>query len=103
MLHKFFICVGFTFFISCNSYDWGHHFTFTNNTGYEVDSLKISIGNEENVLHSDTENEILGNLSVPNSGYPHPVSIILFSNGKKIKIHADSFNCYQCDGSHEYI
>jgi hypothetical protein len=85
--------------------EWGHHFSIANELGIEIDSVKITIGKEVNWLYagSDRQRSMEGNLSVPSKGYPHRVQILIFSKGRKHKLKAEDFNCYNCDGSHEYI
>ncbi len=91
-----------TIFIGCTHSEWGHHFDFTNNTGYEIDSLSITVG-EASTIVLNTEYGMSENLSVPKEGYPHEVKIKIYSNGTTVDLIADSFNCHNCDGSHEYI
>jgi len=92
-------------FISCVRMDWGHHFTFTIELGYDIDSIQVVIGDKENWIYSiENYPDIFeGNLEVPEKGYPHDVQIIVYENNRGHRITADPFNCYNCDGSHEYI
>ncbi|MEM6264043.1 MAG: hypothetical protein AAGI38_16130 [Bacteroidota bacterium] len=84
---------------------WGHHFTFKNELGLEINSLSITIGSEINMIRKtvDEPNFLGGNLGVPKKGYPHEVIIKVFSQEGYLVIPADSFDCYNCDGSHSYI
>jgi len=74
---------------------------FSNELHKPIDSLAISVGNRTTVLYGPEPIE--GNIAVPTRDYPHPVTITVFSTGLKDVILGDSFNCYNCDGSHEYI
>ena len=85
--------------------DWGDHFSFENETGSHIDSLKITVGDVENtiVAYQDSLDWWLsGNIDVPESGYPHRVGIMIYSNGDAQRLKADDFDCYQCDGNHQY-
>lgn len=86
---------------------YGNYFSFENELGVSIDSMKVTIGEVENVVYGfdygDGIEEFSGNLEVPDSGYPHKVSMIIYSPEGEIVLDADSFNCYNCDGSHEYI
>lgn len=84
---------------------WGHHFSFENELGMDVDSLTITIGNVRTEIQvgKDRLRTLEGNVNVPENGYPHEVSIIVYSSGKEIALKADSFNCFNCDGSHAYM
>ena len=95
----------FVIFLKLTHVEWGHSFDFNNQLGYEIDSLKITIGDKENWLYPslDSAKSIEGNLDVPAKNYPHKVEILVYENGNKHLIEADSFNCYNCDGYHEYI
>ena len=85
--------------------DWGHHFSFENELGFEIDSLEISVGGLITVIYaaSDSLSYLEGNIVVPREGYPHEVFINIYSKEKSMLLKADSFNCYNCDGNHEYI
>lgn len=85
--------------------DWGHHFEFKNELGYDIDSINIFIGDKGNWIYNDPyKNGLLeGNLVVPKNGYPQKVRITIYSKDKIIILNADSFNCHNCDGNHEYI
>lgn len=84
--------------------EWGHPFAFENELGIELDSLEIIIGNVNTIIPagSDSLRTLEGNIKVPKNGYPHKVSIKVFYNENTMTLKADSFNCYNCDGSHEY-
>lgn len=84
--------------------EWGHHFTIENELGVEIDSLEIIVGNVKTVIEagSDSLRTLEGNISVPPKGYPHKVIFKIYSNEKSIILKADSFDCYNCDGYHEY-
>jgi hypothetical protein len=82
----------------------GHYFEFTNELNYPVDSLSVSIGKEINWVYNQSESSTFGaNLKVPKKGYPHAVNITVYSGDNISALRADSFSCYNCDGSHEYI
>lgn len=85
--------------------DWGHHFTFKNELGTLIDSLQITIGDQVNWVYPNADDiSILeDNLIVPQKDYPHAVKILLFQKRISLSLEADSFNCYNCDGSHAYI
>ncbi len=85
--------------------DWGHHFSFENKLEIEIDSLEISVGKVKTIIEagSDSLQTLVGNIDVPQKGYPHQVMLKIFSDESIIILKADSFNCYNCDGSHEYI
>ena len=85
--------------------DWGHHFHFENELGIEIDSLEISIGSTNTMILPSTDSikSFFGNIDVPKNGYPHEALIKVFYNDNTMTIKADSFNCYNCDGSHGYI
>ena len=94
-----------TFFSNSTRMEWGHHFSFENELGFEIDSLEISLGEVKTLIHaaSDSSSYLEGNIDVPREGYPHEVFFKLYSKGTSMILKADSFNCYNCDGSHEYI
>jgi hypothetical protein len=81
--------------------NWGHHFIFTNSLDKQIDSLTITVGDSSTTLISTPNLE--GNIAVPEGGYPHKVSIKIYHTDGVEVLGADSFNCYNCDGSHEYI
>jgi hypothetical protein len=87
------------------SFEWGHHFSFENDLGIPIDSLKIIVGNEETMIVAGTDSakSLEGNIYVPKSGYPHKVEILIYTDKKVGNLKADSFNCYNCDGDHMYI
>ena len=89
----------------CVTFEWGHHFSFENQTGLNIDSLKITVGDKENWIYAnpDWNNAMEDNLIVPEDGYPHEVKIEIYYEGNFKEILADSFNCYNCDGNHGYI
>ncbi len=102
------ICIGFATYYwlpKSISVDWGHHFTFQNELGITIDSLNILVGNESTNVTSilDNHKDLEGNINVPNKEYPHEVVLTLFSGLEIIMLDADSFDCYNCDGSHLYI
>ncbi|HYC87301.1 MAG TPA: hypothetical protein VEB86_18845 [Chryseosolibacter sp.] len=84
---------------------WGHGFTFENELGIQIDSLEIIIGDKKTMIYasSDSLRTMAGNIEVPENGYPHKVTMKIFSNGNLQILKADSFDCYNCDGSHEYV
>ena len=90
-------------------FDWGHHFSFTNNTGEFIDSIDIQVGDSINRIIADCNVQhidscsLADNISVPKEGYPHEVRLKLYCGKQQFEIKADSFDCYNCDGSHEYI
>jgi len=90
---------------SCIKIEYGHHFAFTNDLGIDIDSLQVSIDDSTTMLNDPylVTFDFEANIAVPKSGYPHHVKIIVYSNDSMFEIPADSFNCYNCDGSHEYI
>ncbi len=83
---------------------WGHHFSFENELGIDIDSLEITVGNIKTMIVDDSDSsEVLeGNIDVPETGYPHAVVIEVYHKGESIILQADPFNCYNCDGSHQY-
>jgi len=85
--------------------EWGHHFSFENELGIEIDSLEISVGGITTMIHagSDSLRSLESNIDVPESGYPHSVILKIYSGAESMKLEADSFNCFNCDGNHEYI
>jgi hypothetical protein len=98
---------------SCG-FKWSSYFEFTNELNIPIDSIRIVIGDKENwvtykdsswVTKSDSSLVLVfgKNLSVPDKGYPHRVDIDVYSGVDVISLEADSFDCYNCDGSHEYI
>lgn len=84
--------------------EWGHHFSFENELGIELDSLEITVGDVKTTFRarSDSLRYFEGNIDVPEKDYPHKVTFEIYSNGKTIILKADSFNCYNCDGNHQY-
>ena len=99
------LCVfmALVYFYSFSNFNWGHHFTFENQLNIPIDSLEISVGGLKTMIYSDSNiDDVEGNIHVPKRGYPHEVLITIYSDSKKTKIIADSFNCYNCDGSHIY-
>jgi hypothetical protein len=78
--------------------DWGHHVELINELDLDIDSVRVRVGDEVTFLGP----ELQGNISVPESGYPHAVEFVVFSPGQLIALPADSFDCFQCDGSHYY-
>ncbi|MBN1971402.1 MAG: hypothetical protein JW870_18710 [Candidatus Delongbacteria bacterium] len=101
---SFIVVIGLIF-NKATKFDWGHHFDFTNNLGIRIDSLHIFVGDEDTWIYSsnDSLNTLNGNINVPTDNYPHKVEIHVFRDGELIKLPADSFDCYNCDGNHEYI
>jgi len=89
---------------SLSLYQWGHHFSFENEMGIKIDSLTISVGDVKTNVLADTDSlrTLEANINVPKDGYPHNVTLIIFSEGKSLLLEADPFNCYNCDGSHQY-
>jgi hypothetical protein len=90
---------------SCIKIEYGHHFAFTNELNRNIDSIQISIGDSTTILNDpDTVTfDFEANIVVPKTGYPHHVAIVIYSNDSIFEIPSDSFNCYNCDGGHEYI
>lgn len=86
--------------------DWGNYFTFQNDLDIIVDSLEISVGHVKTMIISDLDSDSLislgGNLNVPEKGYPHKVAFKIYSGPHLLKLEADSFDCHNCDGDHEY-
>lgn len=101
-----FIAVGglLKLFYNTNRIEWGHHFSFENNLGFEIDSLEITIGDVSTVIqaNSDSLRTLEGNIEVPKNSYPHKVTIKIFTSDTLMILNADSFDCYNCDGSHRY-
>lgn len=87
------------------SFEWGHYFDFKNELGIEIDSLEISVGEVKTMVRSggDRSKDLGGNIDVPDDDYPHLVTIKIFNNQEVLTLKADSFNCYNCDGTHQYI
>lgn len=85
--------------------DYGHHFNFENELGTNIDSLEISVGHLKTKIQvgSDSFRTLERNIEVPKEGYPHKVTIKVFANETTLILTADSFNCYNCDGYHEYL
>lgn len=67
-----------------------------------IDSLAITIGNETTIVYN-SDYGMSENLAVPKKGYPHKVKIKIYAKDKTVYLVADSFNCCNCDGSHEYV
>lgn len=86
------------------SFDWPHHFSFENGLGIDIDSLEIEVGNVKTMIRAGSDNSkfLHGNINVPEHGYPHLVTINIFSNQEILTMKANSFNCYNCDGTHQY-
>jgi hypothetical protein len=100
---KYILLTGLILSIGCFRPYWGHHFVVENQLNQHIDSLKITIGDEENWLLFGGDSSSSANLKVPKRGYPHPVRIEIYSGNDILHLEADSFNCYNCDGSHRYI
>ena len=85
--------------------DYGHHFAFTNNLGITIDSLEFIVGDSTTWVYPnpDFSDELEANVSVPVKGYPHLVTIRVYEDGVIRNLTADVFDCFNCDGSHEYI
>ena len=88
--------------IKTTQVEWGHHFTFENELNVDIDSLEVIIGNKKTTIESGNSKTLEGNLNVPKSGYPHEVKILIYHDEKTTTLKADSFDCYNCDGSHLY-
>ena len=97
------IAFGLLHFLSKASVNWGHHFSFENMLGIEIDSLEITVGTMATMLHASAEGTIEGNIQVPEKGYPHAVTIKIFNRGEPYVQTADPFDCFNCDGDHRYI
>lgn len=82
---------------------WGHHFTFENELGINIDSLEISIGDVKTTVYPHDDNSLARNLDVPRKGYPHQVVIEIYNGATQTNMNAEPFNCYNCDGTHAYI
>jgi hypothetical protein len=96
----------FIYILSSIKINYGHHFAFENElTSLEIDSLQIDIGNVKTIIEAtgDSLRILESNINVPKSGYPHDVTITIFSNKGVRILRAESFDCYNCDGSHMYI
>jgi len=97
------IIVGFAIIhLVATPMEWGHSFNFENELGIEIDSLEINIGDKKTIIQASPDGYLGGNLNVPEEGYPHKVTFKIYSNEKTLFLEADSFNCYNCDGYHEY-
>ncbi|PCJ63622.1 MAG: hypothetical protein COA58_15915 [Bacteroidetes bacterium] len=101
------IAIGFGFLkILSNAVkmEWGHHFNFENELGIDIDSLEITVGEVKTIIQArfDSLRTLEGNINVPQKGYPHKVIFKIYSSEKSMILEADSFNCYNGDGSHEY-
>lgn len=85
-------------------FEWGHHFSFENELGIDIDSLEISVGNVKTMIRArnDSLMDLEENIDVPEDGYPHVVTIKIFSDHEIMTMKADSFNCHNCDGTHQY-
>lgn len=85
--------------------EWGHYFIFKNELGIEIDSLEISIGDKKTMIYAgnDSLSSLESKINVPKYGYPHEVILKIFNKDKLFVLEADSFNCYNCDGYHQYI
>ena len=92
-------------FFNINHIEYGHHFNFDNELGINIDSLEISVGNRKAVIHASSNclETLEGEINVPKKGYPHKVTFKIYSHENSLVLEADSFNCYNCDGYHEYI
>lgn len=86
-----------------SSVNYGNFFEFENQLNMSIDSLKVTVGDKTNTLNPFKDSTLMANLIVPESGYPHQVKIWVYSNSNIYPLKADSFNCYNCDGSHLYI
>jgi hypothetical protein len=91
-------------FLSRPLFYWGHHFNFENELGFKIDSLEVSVGGVKTIIISSTDSlpSLEGNIDVPKTGYPHEVVLTIYSNEKSSIMKVDSFNCYNCDGNHQY-
>lgn len=92
------------FLYNTPSVEWGHPFSFDNQLGIEIDSLEITVGDVKTVINKATDNStaLEGNIGVPDKGYPHKVTLKIYSHEQSMILKADSFDCFNCDGSHEY-
>lgn len=100
-----FVCILFLVTIpACIGFNWGHHFNFTNQLDQPFDSLKISIGEYDNIISThDSTYSFYGKLDLPMKGKRSPVTILLYSGDSTILLQADSFGAFNADGTHEYI
>ena len=101
------IAIGFIinrFLLSITRIEWGHHFNFENELGIKIDSLEISVGEIKTMIIAGTDSlkTLEGNINVPKNSFPHKVLLIIYSKGKSRILKAEPFDCYNCDGSHEY-
>lgn len=108
MMKKLLIPIALFLVGGCINFYWGHHFTFTNQMGMPMDSLEITVGDKTTLITSkgidrDSLEYLEGNIGVPKRGYPHKVKLLIFSNSDTITLHPESFDCYNCDGTHQYI
>lgn len=87
---------------NASSMERGHHFSFDNQLGIEIDSLEITVETLKTIIQagSDSTRDLEGNIDVPKQGYPHEVTIKIYAIDKSFSLKADSFNCYNCDGNH---
>ncbi|WP_222931360.1 hypothetical protein, partial [Xanthovirga aplysinae] len=92
------------FFSNTNRMEWGHHFSFEKELGIIIDSLEITVGDVKTIILAglDSLRALEGNIDVPKKGYPHQVTLIIYSNEKQMIFEADSFDCFNCEGNHKY-
>lgn len=97
-----FVLIVFVLFFKNIDIKYGNHFNYINETGFYIDSLEISVC-ETKTMHLPHEDSTFGgNIDAPETGYPCEVKFKIFSNSNIIQLKADDFNCYECDGNHQY-
>lgn len=101
---RFFFLLFIITMYACTDWQWGHYFEFTNQLDQPFDSLKICIGEHENIISThDSAYSFYGNLDLPKKGKRSPVTILLYVGKSTILLDADSFGAFNADGTHEYI
>ncbi|MEO0473707.1 MAG: hypothetical protein AAF206_29110, partial [Bacteroidota bacterium] len=86
---------------------WGNVISFENELGIRIDSLEMIVCQTRSLLYVDEDSA--GNRYIdehprfPDSGYPCPVKMKVYSEGKEIILEADTFDCYHCDNAKYYI
>lgn len=86
---------------------WGNRIDFVNELRIEIDSLSFSVCGEKSMMKVFPRKEggtyIADNPVFPESGYPCPVKIVVYSHGQEMELVADTFDCYHCDNAKYYI
>ncbi len=103
-----FVFLGFWIFskiqFNPQPFEWGHSFTFRNELGFEFDSLEIVLGEIKSTIPNPKNFQDLEcNFDLKKGSYPLNVILKVYVDGQFQTLKADSFNCYNCDGSHLYI